>query len=144
MEVSIHELPECRLVILRLRGAVDRQAVLAYAGLFQECCTARGGFSRLLDLRAVTDIDLDFATLMEVARKKNAVLDPGGSEVAYCIWVEGDVSYGFARMFQNLLEASGAPLRIAIAETADEAAAFLGVKPDIILTSKNAELLSFT
>lgn len=89
------------LLRVTLSGTVTRQEALASS---QESAELEMGHAvarhKLVDLRAVTWLDLDFRGVAELANSRLTMRFPNAHKIA--VVAPGIVSYGFARMFQTL------------------------------------------
>lgn len=126
--MTIVEAPDLALLLIRLTGHVDRSVLRVQTPPVSAGQPVFGGYARLVDLRAVTKIDLVFASILELGRRSIAWQTAFGADpIRLCLLSRGDVGYGMSRMYASVVGIPGAPFRVAVVESERDAAAFLKI-----------------
>lgn len=125
MPVQTCLLPEQSLIYVHYSGVITRSEMRASLSYLYNSADFRPGMSEIDDLRAMTDFDFNFDSMM--AYTDDVTRNNLGSEDATKVAVlEGDdLAFGMARMFQSLAEASGAQVDVQIFSDAQDALTFL-------------------
>jgi hypothetical protein len=87
-----------RIVFTAMNGSLSFQQLVAHAVALQSDPRFHASFSELLDVRGVTESDLSFREMVELAQ----TIDPFSPAARRAIVAGSELMYGTSRMYQSI------------------------------------------
>jgi hypothetical protein len=117
------------LMIWRPTGTMDLRKIIEFVNFLEDRIKAgKHNFKRFIDLSNIKDISVNHEDLYSVASgRRQFSAEKIESNVKLAFFVTNALSFGMARMYENMLD--GAQFDIHIYYTLDEVASFLEVDP---------------
>ncbi len=101
MQVAVSVLPHLDLAYIQYRGRFSVADLPRVAEALNRIDGYSGMGSTFDDMSLVTDMDVRFADLSNVARLTSERLGNEGRSLRSAIWAPTDLSFGLARMYQT-------------------------------------------
>ncbi len=130
VESRIHQAFD--LFHIRLVGCVRLSEI--HAGLEHAASLPgyRPGMNEIGDMRAVTEVDIEFRALRGHVKSIVERLEDRERQMTVCLLVAGDYAFGMARMLQTLADTESGVLTVLVARTAEEAEGLMGLPKGIL------------
>ncbi|SMX27861.1 hypothetical protein TRP8649_01971 [Pelagimonas phthalicica] len=128
MPVQTSIQPEDNFIYSRYLGQVTLAQIRNSMIQTYTSCTYRPGMVEIDDLREISKLDLRFAGVLHITRSLVRHHKAQGTQPKVALIRGSDMTYGVARMFQNLMTAEMPEAEIDIVRSEEDAQATLGLR----------------
>jgi hypothetical protein len=120
-----------RIVFTAMAGALSFRQLVAQAVALQSDPRFHSSFCELVDVRGVTESDLSFREMVELAQ----TIDPFSPAARRAIVAGSELMYGTSRMYQSILDDES---NIQVFRTMEEARKWLDITSDSDLADRQS------
>jgi len=120
-----------RIVFTAMAGALSFRQLVAQAVALQSDPRFHSSFCELVDVRGVTESDLSFREMVELAQ----TIDPFSPAARRAIVAGNELMYGTSRMYQSILDDES---NIQVFRTMEEAREWLDITSDSDLADRQS------
>jgi len=120
-----------RIVFTAMAGALSFRQLVAQAVALQSDPRFHSSFCELVDVRGVTESDLSFREMVELAQ----TIDPFSPAARRAIVAGSELMYGTSRMYQSILDDES---NIQVFRTMEEAREWLDITSDSDLADRQS------